>query len=222
MDAKNQNYTGWQSDVIVDLIKRYDFPYVALNPGASYRGLHDSIVNYGGNLPPMMLCQHEETAVQIAHGYGKASGKPMVAILHNLVGLLHANMADLLRLHRPRAGVHRRRHRSDGRNQAASADRLDPHRAVAGRGRARLHQVGLPADVDRRRARSLRARVFGDDDRAARPGLHVLRRVAAGEKLEQPVALAAEGMVQTVPSPIAPTRRRWPRPPTRWPRPSAR
>ena len=41
----------------------------------------------------MMLCQHEETAVQIAHGYAKASGKPMVAILHNLVGLLHANMA---------------------------------------------------------------------------------------------------------------------------------
>ena len=64
-----------------------------INPGASYRGLHDSIVNYGGNRPAMLLCQHEETAVQIAHGYAKASGKPMVAILHNLVGLLHANMA---------------------------------------------------------------------------------------------------------------------------------
>src|SRR5262249_16996718 len=51
------------------------------------------MVNYGGNKPMMMLCQHEETAVQIAHGYAKASGKPMVAILHNLVGLLHANMA---------------------------------------------------------------------------------------------------------------------------------
>jgi acetolactate synthase-1/2/3 large subunit len=83
----------WGADVIVDLLHRYQLPYAALNPGASYRGLHDSIVNYGGNLPQMMLCQHEETAVQIAHGYGKASGKPMVAILHNLVGLLHANMA---------------------------------------------------------------------------------------------------------------------------------
>ena len=41
----------------------------------------------------MVLCQHEETAVQIAHGYAKASGRPIVAILHNLVGLLHANMA---------------------------------------------------------------------------------------------------------------------------------
>jgi len=50
-------------------------------------------VNYGQNRPTMMLCQHEETAVQIAHGYAKATGKPMIAILHNLVGLLHANMA---------------------------------------------------------------------------------------------------------------------------------
>ena len=83
----------WASDVIVDMLHAYQFPYAALNPGASYRGLHDSMVNYGGNRPVMMLCQHEETAVQIAHGYAKASGKPMVAILHNLVGLLHANMA---------------------------------------------------------------------------------------------------------------------------------
>lgn len=84
---------SWASDVIVDMLHRYELPYAALNPGASYRGLHDSIVNYGGDVPQMMLCQHEETAVQIAHGYAKASGKPMVAILHNLVGLLHANLA---------------------------------------------------------------------------------------------------------------------------------
>jgi acetolactate synthase-1/2/3 large subunit len=47
---------GWQSDVIVDLVKRYGFPYVALNPGASFRGLHDSLVNYGENEPPMARC----------------------------------------------------------------------------------------------------------------------------------------------------------------------
>ena len=83
----------WGADVVVDLLHHYGLPFAALNPGASYRGLHDSIVNYGGNVPVMMLCQHEETAVQIAHGYAKATGTPMVAILHNLVGLLHANMA---------------------------------------------------------------------------------------------------------------------------------
>src|SRR5258708_18195540 len=95
---KNKNslaptHERWASDVIVDLLHAYGLPHAALNPGASYRGLHDSIVNYGGNRPTMMLCQHEETAVQIAHGYAKAAGRPMVAILHNLVGLLHANMA---------------------------------------------------------------------------------------------------------------------------------
>ena len=64
MDDKVTNYTGWQSDVIVDLIKRYEFPYITLNPGASFRGLHDSLVNYGENQPPMMLCNHEEIAMQ--------------------------------------------------------------------------------------------------------------------------------------------------------------
>ncbi len=83
----------WGADVIVDMLHRYDMPYAALNPGASYRGLHDSLVNYDQNYPHMMLCQHEETAVQVAHGYAKASGRPMVAIVHDLVGLIHSNMA---------------------------------------------------------------------------------------------------------------------------------
>jgi acetolactate synthase-1/2/3 large subunit len=83
---------AWQSDVIVDLIKHYGFPYIALNPGASYRGLHDSLVNYGGNDPPILLCQHEKIAVQIAHGYAKATGRPMAAIVHDVVGMLHATM----------------------------------------------------------------------------------------------------------------------------------
>src|ERR1700692_221169 len=93
VEATGQNYRGWQSAVIVDLIQRYGFPHITLNPGASFRGLHDSLVNYGGNEPPMMLCQHEEIAVQIAHGYATASGKPMAVIRNNLVGLLHATMA---------------------------------------------------------------------------------------------------------------------------------
>lgn len=93
MTDADSDYQGWQSDIIVDLIQRYGFEYISMNPGASFRGLHDSLVNYGNQNPPMLLCQHEEIAVQIAHGYAKASGKPMAVILHNLVGLLHATMA---------------------------------------------------------------------------------------------------------------------------------
>src|SRR4030081_2576974 len=83
---------GWQSDVIADLIRQFGFAYITLNPGASYRGLHDSLVNHNHNDPPMLLCQHEKIAVQIAHGYAKACGEPLCVIVHNVVGLLHATM----------------------------------------------------------------------------------------------------------------------------------
>jgi thiamine pyrophosphate-dependent acetolactate synthase large subunit-like protein len=82
------------SDVVADALRALDIPYIALNPGASYRGLHDSIVNYLGNeTPQMLLCLHEEAAVAIAHGYAKVTGKPMAAAVHSNVGLMHASMA---------------------------------------------------------------------------------------------------------------------------------
>ena len=82
------------SDVIAEAIRDLGIEYVALNPGASFRGIHDSFVNYLGNeRPEMILCNHEEIAVAIAHGYGWAAGKPMAAFVHDIVGLLHASMA---------------------------------------------------------------------------------------------------------------------------------
>lgn len=93
MTEQPEGYRKWQSDVIVDLLQAYGFDYIAINPGASFRGLHDSLVNYGGDSPKMLVCQHEETAVQIAHGYTKATGRAMPCILHDLVGLLHGQMA---------------------------------------------------------------------------------------------------------------------------------
>jgi acetolactate synthase-1/2/3 large subunit len=82
------------SDVVVDLMKAFDIEYAAFNPGATFRGIHDSIVNYGGNyMPEVIFCNHEEISVAVAHGYAKAKGKPMIAIVHNMVGLQHASMA---------------------------------------------------------------------------------------------------------------------------------
>jgi len=84
----------WGSDVVVDLLKAFEIEYVAINPGATFRGLHDSLVNYGGNhAPEIILCTHEEIAVAVAHGYARAKGKPMGAAVHNVVGLQHASMA---------------------------------------------------------------------------------------------------------------------------------
>ncbi len=82
------------SDIMAEAIAALDVPYVALNPGASYRGLHDSIVNYLGNEDPkMILCLHEEHAIAIAQGYAKVTGKPMACAIHSNVGLMHASMA---------------------------------------------------------------------------------------------------------------------------------
>ncbi len=80
------------SDVIVDLLQEFGIDYVALNPGATYLGLHDSLVNYGGGKPEIILCTHEKIAVSLAHGYAKTTGRPMGAIVHDVVGLLHGSM----------------------------------------------------------------------------------------------------------------------------------
>src|ERR1700759_5008206 len=88
------NAAGFGSDVVAEVLRDLDIPYIALNPGASYRGLHDSLVNHIGNAAPqMLLCLHEEAAVAIAHGYAKVTGKAMGAAVHSNVGLFHATMA---------------------------------------------------------------------------------------------------------------------------------
>jgi acetolactate synthase I/II/III large subunit len=82
------------SDFMVDVIKSLGFEYIAANPGSSFRGLHESIINYGGNQSPELLtCCHEESSVAMAHGYFKIEGKPMMVMAHGTVGLQHASMA---------------------------------------------------------------------------------------------------------------------------------
>ncbi|MDQ6882515.1 MAG: thiamine pyrophosphate-binding protein, partial [Pseudomonadota bacterium] len=82
------------SDFMIDVIRTLDLDYVSTNPGSSFRSLHESLVNYGGNQKPELLtCLHEESAVALAHGYAKAAGKPMGVFLHGTVGLQHAAMA---------------------------------------------------------------------------------------------------------------------------------
>ena len=82
------------SDFMIDVIRTLDIDYISTNPGSSFRSLHESLVNYGGNTRPELLtCLHEESAVAMAHGYAKAAGKPMGVFLHGTVGLQHAAMA---------------------------------------------------------------------------------------------------------------------------------
>lgn len=86
--------TYWGSDGIAELLQTFEIPYLCINPGSSFRGLHDSVVNHTGNASPaLVLCLHEEHAVAIAHGYAKVTGSPLAVVLHSNVGLMHASMA---------------------------------------------------------------------------------------------------------------------------------
>src|ERR1700704_6016871 len=82
------------SDFMVDVIKTLGIEYCASNPGTSFRGLHESLINYGGNKDPEFLtCLHEESSVALAHGYAQIEAKPMMVAAHGTVGLQHASMA---------------------------------------------------------------------------------------------------------------------------------
>lgn len=94
MDTDKESQAVFGSDPMALLLREMGFPYIALTPGASFRGLHDSLVNYLGNEnPELLLCVHEESAVALAHGWTRVTGQPMPVALHSNVGLMHATMA---------------------------------------------------------------------------------------------------------------------------------
>ena len=82
------------SDFMVDVIKTLDIKYLPSNCASSFRGIHESLINYGNNkMPEFLTCTHEESAVGMAHGYFKITGKPLLTLCHGTVGLQHASMA---------------------------------------------------------------------------------------------------------------------------------
>ena len=82
------------SDFMVDIIKALGFEYVCSVAGSSFRALHESVINYGGNKnPEFITCCHEESSVAMSHGYAKIEGKPLCVFAHGTVGLQHAAMA---------------------------------------------------------------------------------------------------------------------------------
>jgi thiamine pyrophosphate-dependent acetolactate synthase large subunit-like protein len=85
---------GWGSDVVAEMLRRLGIEYVCVNPGSSFRGLHDSLINYLGNeKPSMLLALHEQSVVAIAHGYAKVKRQPMGVVLHSNVGLMAGMMS---------------------------------------------------------------------------------------------------------------------------------
>ncbi len=94
LEGNPDGHVAWGSDIAAQMLRRLGIRYISLNPGASYRGFHDSLVNHLGNENPgIILCLHEDHSVSIAHGYAKATGEPMACVLHSNVGLLHGMMS---------------------------------------------------------------------------------------------------------------------------------
>src|ERR1700741_2425728 len=94
LEGNPDSRVAWGSDIAAQMLRPFGIPFISLNPGASYRGFHDSLVNHLGNENPgIILCLHEDHSVSIAHGYSKATGEPMACVLHSNVGLLHGMMS---------------------------------------------------------------------------------------------------------------------------------
>jgi acetolactate synthase-1/2/3 large subunit len=91
VDVMTTDHCG--SDFMVDVLRSLDIEYICSNPGSSFRALHESVINYGGNQKPEFItCCHEESAIAMAHGYSKIEGKPLAVFAHGTVGLQHAAM----------------------------------------------------------------------------------------------------------------------------------
>ena len=168
------------SDLVVDLLRAAGIEHVALNPGATFRGLHDSLVNYGDRTPEHLLTTHEEIAVALAHGYAKAKGRPMAAIVHDIVGLQHASMAIFNAFCDRTPILVLGGGGPDGRDATAAVDRLDPHRARARHPGARLREARRSAGERQRDPGGDPPRLARGAHRAAGPGLRLSRRGAAG------------------------------------------
>jgi acetolactate synthase I/II/III large subunit len=94
--AAVRTITSPGSDAMVQTIKDLGIEFVAANPGSSFEGLQESLINYGNppnHMPEFITALHEESSVAMGHGYSKATGKPMLALLHGTIGIQHASMA---------------------------------------------------------------------------------------------------------------------------------
>ncbi len=175
--------TRWGSDVIAAMLRALDVEFIALTPGASFRGLHDSLVNHLGNTrPEMLLALHEEHAVAMAHGYARVTGRPMAVALHSNVGLMHATMAifnawcdrvPILML----GGVGP----MDAVQRRPWVDWIHTSRDLGALVRGYTKWDDQPASVGSG-TRSDGARAPDRDDGAARTRLRVSRRIAPGSR----------------------------------------
>ena len=180
-EGKPDESVAWGSDVAAQMLRRFGIPFISLNPGASYRGLHDSLVNHLGNeRPGILFCLHEDHSVvdraRLRQGDRRADG--LRAAQQCRAAARHDEPVQ--RLVRPRADDRARRHRAGRCREAPAVDRLDPYFARPGRADPLLHQVGRPADLGAGAGRIHVPRQSRHPHGADRAGLYLPRRRFSG------------------------------------------
>ena len=199
------------SDFMVDVLKKLDFEYIAANPASSFRGLHESFINYGGNTAPEWItCCHEQASVNIANGYYAVAGKPMAVITFAPSGLHHAMMGIFGAFSGAYADLPPRREHPR-RQRAATRVRLGPaFRGRSGRRGSRHGEVGRHTGVAAALRRVGRARLQDGDDRATRTGRARRRRHTSGERCRRSIEAPHPKIDAHEPAARA-TRARWPK-----------
>lgn len=89
------------SEALLRALRAMGVETIFASPGSDWAPLWEALAKpYGpGEIPDYVSVRHEETAVAMASGYWKTTGKLPAVVIHTTVGGLHATMAVRAALH---------------------------------------------------------------------------------------------------------------------------
>src|SRR2546425_9217070 len=88
------------AETLLRVLRAMGFERILSSPGSDWAPLWDALAKlHCPDVPEYLSTRHEETAVGMATGYAKATGKLPAVVLHTTVGALHATMGVRAALH---------------------------------------------------------------------------------------------------------------------------
>ncbi len=89
------------AETVLRCLRRMGVERIFASPGSEWAALWEALAQrYApGEIPEYLSARHEETAVAMALGYAKATGKLPAVVIHTTVGSLHGTMAMRQALH---------------------------------------------------------------------------------------------------------------------------
>ncbi len=89
------------AEAVLVSLRRMGVERIFASPGSEWAALWEALARpwAEGEIPEYLSTRHEETAVAMAVGYAKATGKLPAVVIHTTVGSLHGTMAMRQALH---------------------------------------------------------------------------------------------------------------------------